>query len=41
MFESVDERGKRRLAYPINDEPEVITSFSISHGPEFLLKSSV
>ena len=36
-IDSVDEWGKRRLAYPINDETDgVYTIISFTSGPEFL-----
>ena len=35
-LESVDEWGKRRLAYPIDDEPEgYYALFNFSAGPDF------
>ena len=35
-IDSVDEWGKRRLAYPINDETEgVYTIISFTSGPDF------
>ena len=35
-LESVDEWGKRKLAYPINDEPEgYYALFNFSAAPEF------
>lgn len=35
-LESIDEWGKRRLAYPINDEPEgYYALYNFSSGPDF------